>query len=126
MVLAALRQNDQQWLPRLQRMPNGKARYTYKRRSGEPAKTLGLKAMATRHKDKTSNGHAGAGDCPRRSRMEPGGENCASVKTLSNKARIRQGFESEANIGPKLLGGSGSRPRPLGISRNDRQPCAAE
>jgi hypothetical protein len=47
MVLAALRQNDQQWLPRLERMPNGKARYTYKRRSGEPAKTLDqLKAMA--------------------------------------------------------------------------------
>ena len=47
MVLAALRQNDQQWLPRLERMPNGKARYTYKRRTGEPAKTLDqLKAMA--------------------------------------------------------------------------------
>ena len=47
MVLAALRQNDQQWLPRLERMPNGQARYTYKRRTGEPAKTLDqLKAMA--------------------------------------------------------------------------------
>jgi hypothetical protein len=47
MVLAALHQNDQQWLPRLEHMPNGKARYTYKRRSGEPAKTLDqLKAMA--------------------------------------------------------------------------------
>ena len=47
MVLKALRQNDQQWLPRFERLPDGTGRYSYKRRSGEPAKTLDqLKAMA--------------------------------------------------------------------------------
>ena len=39
-VLKVLRHNDQQWLPRLVQLPNGTVRYKYKRRSGEPTKTL--------------------------------------------------------------------------------------
>jgi hypothetical protein len=46
LVLKTLRHNDQQWLPKLERMPDGTVRYSYKRRRGEPAKTLDqLKAM---------------------------------------------------------------------------------
>ena len=39
-LLAQLQEADRQWLPRVERLPDGRSRYVYKRRAGEPALSL--------------------------------------------------------------------------------------
>ncbi len=39
-LLAQLQEADRQWLPRVERLPDGRNRYVYKRRAGEPALSL--------------------------------------------------------------------------------------
>jgi hypothetical protein len=39
-LLAQLQEADRQWLPRLELLPDGRSRYVYKRRAGEPALSL--------------------------------------------------------------------------------------
>jgi hypothetical protein len=39
-LLARLDQADRQWLPRVERLPDGRNRYVYKRRAGDPALNL--------------------------------------------------------------------------------------
>ena len=145
MVLAALRQNDQQWLPRLQRMPNGKARYTYKRRSGEPAKTLDqLKAMANNpptHQAQRQDikdllaelENAGATVViAEPKKEEAAGEwNPRRGELRISQSVVKQGTVEFAKVlnheaihtAQSCAGGSiRSRPKPLGISREiDRQ-----
>jgi hypothetical protein len=40
LLFAQLEEGDRGWQPRLQRLPNGQTRYTYRRRKGEPPLTL--------------------------------------------------------------------------------------
>jgi hypothetical protein len=40
LLFAQLEEGDQGWLPRLQRLPDGSARYVYRRRRGEPPLTV--------------------------------------------------------------------------------------
>jgi hypothetical protein len=39
-LLALLQEADRQWLPRVERLPDGRNRYVYKRHAGEPALSL--------------------------------------------------------------------------------------
>ena len=39
-LLAQLQEADRQWLPRVERLPDGRNRYVYKRRAGEPSLSL--------------------------------------------------------------------------------------
>jgi hypothetical protein len=48
-LLAQLQEADRQWLPRVERLPDGGNRYVYKRRAGEPALSLEQVKQLLRH-----------------------------------------------------------------------------